>query len=64
MSYFLVLATAGHETTSATLAAGVDGLARSPDQLRLLRENPSFIPGAGEEMLRWASSPIRYRLRG
>lgn len=58
LSYYLILAAAGHDTTSATIAAGMEALIRNQDQLRLLQENPSLIANAVEEMIRWAS-PVK-----
>lgn len=48
----------GDETTRHVISAGVEMLARHPDQLAELRADPSLIPGAIEEMLRWAT-PVR-----
>ncbi len=46
---------AGHETTSTLIAAGADLLARHPDQLALLRADPSRWPAAVDELLRHLS---------
>lgn len=43
---------AGHETTTATIAAGVKFLCESPDAHAALRGDPSLIPNAIEEFLR------------
>lgn len=62
LGYYMIVATAGHDTTSATLAAGVDALMKNPDQLRVLQQDPSLIDNAVEEMIRWAT-PVRHFLR-
>lgn len=62
LSYFLTLATAGHDTTSATLAGGLLELVRNPDQMSLLRERPELASSAAEEMFRWVS-PIKHFVR-
>lgn len=48
----------GDETTRHVISAGVDALLRHPEQLALLRADPSLIPSAVEEMLRWAT-PVK-----
>ena len=60
--YFLILATAGHDTTSYSLAGGVLALIENPDQLAKLRADPSLIPSAVDEIIRWAS-PVRHFAR-
>lgn len=46
---------AGHDTTGALIANGVDLLFRHPDQAQRLREQPSLVKPAIEEMLRYES---------
>mgnify|MGYP000477331975 FL=1 len=48
----------GDETTRHVISAGTAALLQNPDQLALLKSDMSLLPGAIEEMLRWAS-PIR-----
>lgn len=62
MGYFLIVATAGHDTTSATTAGGLLQLLRHPDQLRKLTENPALMPGAIDEFLRWVA-PVKHFFR-
>ncbi|MFP6627300.1 MAG: cytochrome P450 [Deltaproteobacteria bacterium] len=59
--FFLLLVIAGNETTRNSIAGGVQVLAEHPDQRRLLIEDPSLIPGAVEEILRWVSPVIHFR---
>jgi hypothetical protein len=54
--YLLILA--GTETTANLLANGVMALAAHPDQRAELQRDPTLIPGAIEEMLRW-DSPVQ-----
>ena len=58
-SFFVQLVTAGNDTSRTMLSSGLLALLRHPDQLAELREDPSLIPGAVEEVLRWAN-PLHY----
>lgn len=60
--YYAIVATAGHDTTSSSLAGGLEALIRNPDQLRALRHDPSLLPNAVDEMIRWVS-PVRHFMR-
>ncbi len=58
-SFFVQLVTAGNDTTKTMLASGLLALLDHPAQLAELRADPSLIPGAVEEILRWAN-PLHY----
>jgi cytochrome P450 len=62
IGYYVIVATAGHDTTSSTLAGGLEALARDPEQLRALRRDPALLDNAIEEMIRWVT-PVRHFLR-
>ena len=49
----VLLLNAGHEATVGTTGNGWWALFRHPDQLQRLREDPSLLPTAVEELLRW-----------
>jgi cytochrome P450 len=55
ISYFIIIATAGHDTTSAALAGGIQALAERPDQLRRLMADPGLVPTAVDEIVRWVT---------
>ncbi|AKJ02536.1 cytochrome P450 PksS [Archangium gephyra] len=58
-----VMITAGHTTTTDQLGNGLHDLLSHPDQLQLLRENPSLVKSAVEEMLRFnPASPFFTRI--
>jgi len=58
-SFFVQLVTAANDTTKTMLSSGTLALLQYPDQLALLRDEPSLIPAAVEEILRWAN-PLHY----
>lgn len=62
MSYYLIIAAAGHDTTSSSSSAGLLELIRNPAELKKLRDDPSLLPNAVEEMIRW-SSPVKHFFR-
>ncbi len=62
VSYYLIVATAGHDTTSATISGGLHGLIENPDQLARLRDDLGLMPLATEEMIRWAT-PVKEFMR-
>lgn len=57
--FFLLLAVAGNETTRNALSHGIHTLIQHPEQYRMLVDDPSLVPSATEEILRWAS-PVMY----
>jgi cytochrome P450 len=58
-SFFVQLVTAGQDTTKGLLTATLVELLNRPDDLQALREDPSRIPLALEEVLRFAN-PLHY----
>jgi cytochrome P450 len=60
--YYAIIATAGHDTTSSSLAGGLEALIRNPEQLRALQADPSLLPNAVDEIIRWVS-PVRHFMR-
>jgi len=62
VSYYVIIATAGHDTTSAVISGGLQALIEHPDQLERLRDNPTLMPLASEEMIRWVT-PVKEFVR-
>ena len=58
-----LLLIAGNETTTNLIGNGVLALLEHPEQMRLLREDPSRVPAAVEELLRF-DTPVQLDLRG
>jgi len=62
VSYYVIIATAGHDTTSATISGGLQALVEHPDQLRRLQDDPGLMGLATEEMIRWVT-PVKEFMR-
>jgi cytochrome P450 len=60
MGFFLLVA-AGNDSTKATYTSGMRALLEHPDQMKLLVEDPSLIPGAVEECLRMYPAFAHFR---
>ena len=60
--YLMLLIAAGNDTTRNAIAGGVEALLQHPAQRELLCNNPSLMPSAVEEILRW-TSPVGNFLR-
>jgi len=62
ISYFIITATAGHDTTASTISGGMKALIEHPEQLAKLRARPELATQAAREMIRWVS-PVRHMMR-
>lgn len=62
LSYGMLLAAAGHDTTSSSIGVGMMQLAVNPGEFAKLKADPALIPSAAQEMFRWAT-PVRHFLR-
>ncbi|HEY5008555.1 MAG TPA: cytochrome P450 [Caulobacteraceae bacterium] len=62
MSYYVIVATAGHDTTSSTTAGAMQALCEHPDQLAWLQADPARIPGLIDEAIRW-TTPVKTFMR-
>jgi cytochrome P450 len=62
VSYYVIIATAGHDTTSAVISGGLQALIENPDERERLRANMDLMPLATEEMIRWVT-PVKEFMR-
>jgi cytochrome P450 len=62
VSYYAIVAAAGHDTTSAVISGGLHALLEHPAQFARLRDNPELMPLATEEMIRWVT-PVKEFMR-
>lgn len=62
LSYGMLLAAAGHDTTSSSVGVGMMQLARNPGEFAKLKANPDLVESAAQEMFRWAT-PVRHFMR-
>jgi cytochrome P450 len=60
--YYIIIATAGHDTTSFALSGGLEALLGDLDQLWALRDDPDLGANTADEVIRW-TSPVRHFLR-
>ena len=62
ISYFAILATAGHDSTAHTTATAMWELAENPALFALLKSDPTLIPKFVEEAIRW-TTPVKHFVR-
>lgn len=63
MSYYIIIATAGHDTTSSTIAGGLLALLQNPHEMERLRADPAILAAGGvDEMVRWVT-PVKHFFR-
>jgi cytochrome P450 len=62
MGYYMIIATAGHDTTSSSTAGAIWELCDHPDQFAKLKADPSLIPSMVEESIRWMT-PVKHFMR-
>ncbi|KGI67001.1 cytochrome P450 [Mycolicibacterium rufum] len=61
-SYYVIVASAGHDTTKDAISGGLLALIENQDQLTRLRDNMHLMPTAVEEMIRW-TTPVKEFMR-
>ena len=60
VSYYLVIATAGHDTTRNAIAGGLLALLQNPEEMRKWQADPSLTKLAAEEIIRWTVPVIQF----
>jgi cytochrome P450 len=60
-NFFQLLVFAGNETTRTAISNGLLAFMQHPEQLRVLKDDPSLIPNAVEEVIRWATPVLHMR---
>ena len=62
LGYYVITATAGHDTTSSSTGGAMWALAENPEQFRMVKEDPALIPTMIDEAIRWMS-PVKHFMR-
>jgi cytochrome P450 len=62
LGHYLIIATAGHDTTSNAISGGLLALLEHRDQLELLQSDPGLIDHAADELIRYVT-PVKHFLR-
>jgi cytochrome P450 len=62
MGYYMIIATAGHDTTSSATSTAIWQLCERPEQFRKLKANPALIPSMVDEAIRMAT-PVKHFMR-
>ncbi len=62
VSYYVIVASAGHDTTKDAISGGMRALIENPGELDRLRHDPGLMGTAVEEMIRW-STPVKEFMR-
>lgn len=60
LAYYALLVVGGNETTRNAITGGFRALVENPGELRKLQRDPSLVPAAVEEILRWTSPIVHF----
>jgi cytochrome P450 len=62
MSYYVIIATAGHDTTSSSTSGATWALCENPSEFRKVKKDRDLIPKLVEEAVRW-TTPVQHFMR-
>ena len=60
--YYIITASAGHDTTSASTAGAMLALAKDPEQFAKVKADRGLLPNIVEEAIRW-TTPVQHFMR-
>ncbi|OWQ95092.1 cytochrome P450 [Sphingopyxis witflariensis] len=62
MGYYIIIATAGHDTTAASIAGGLKALMDMPGEIERLRADRNLVKSFANEAIRW-TAPVKHFFR-
>ena len=62
VSYYVIIAAAGHDTTSSSISGGLWALCENMQEFHKLKEDAGLIPRLVEEAVRW-TTPVHHIMR-
>ena len=62
INYYILVATAGHDTTSSSTSGAIWALCEQPEQFAKVKADRSLIPGLVDEAIRW-TTPVKHFMR-
>jgi cytochrome P450 len=62
LGYYVIIATAGHDTTAASICGGIQALIDRPDFITALRNDPSLVKPFANEAIRY-TAPVKHFFR-
>ena len=62
MCYYVIVATAGHDTTSSSTSGAMWGFCEFPEAFAKVKADPGLIPGLVDESIRW-TTPVKHFMR-
>lgn len=62
VSYYVIIAAAGHDTTSSSISGGLWALCENMKEFQKLKDDPGLIPRLVEEAVRW-TTPVHHVMR-